>query len=76
MRQDHACRWVTAGEVRLHGKRHVLAVDRSEGTSRHVLASLQPLRSGEVIWVQWLLVGARIPRAVQHPDRGGRQNVC
>jgi type IV secretion system coupling TraD/TrwB family protein len=69
-----ACRWVNAGEIRLHGQQPVLAVDRSEDTSRHVLASLQPLRSGEVIRVQWLLVGARIPRAVQHPDHGGRED--
>jgi hypothetical protein len=56
------CRWVKAGENRLRGTHQLLAVDRAHDTSRHLLATLQPLRPGEVVRVQWLLVGARIPR--------------
>jgi hypothetical protein len=62
-------RRVRAGEVRLRGKR-LLAVDRVEDTSRHVLACLQPVQPGEMVRVQ---CGARIPRAVQRPDGGDRQ---
>jgi hypothetical protein len=54
-------RWCKAGEIRLRGARQLLAVDRAEDTSRHLLAVLQPLTPGEVVWVQWLLVGARAP---------------
>ena len=36
-------RWHKAGEVRLRGRRHLLAVERAEDTSRHLLAALQPL---------------------------------
>jgi hypothetical protein len=56
------CRWVKAGELRLRGHQQLLAVDRGEQTSRHVLAALQPLQSGERVRVQWLIVGARAPR--------------
>jgi hypothetical protein len=56
------CRWVKAGELRLRGQQQLLAVDRGEETSRHVLAALQPLHSDERVRVQWLMVGARAPR--------------
>lgn len=56
------CRWVKAGELRLRGQHQLLGVDRGEDTSRHVLAALQPLHSGERVRVQWLMVGARAPR--------------
>ncbi|MBV9483811.1 MAG: type IV secretory system conjugative DNA transfer family protein [Acidobacteria bacterium] len=55
-------RWVKAGEVRLRGTERLLAVDRAQETSRHLLATLQPLHPGEIIRVQWLIVGARTPR--------------
>ena len=58
-------RWVKAGEIRLRGKHQLLAVDRGEETSRHLLAALQPLTPGERVRVQWLVVGARAP----HPPR-------
>lgn len=61
-------RWVKAGELRLRGRRHLLAVERGEETSRHLLAALQPLHPGEVVRVQWLLVGARISRAALNLD--------
>lgn len=54
--------WRKAGEVRLRGIQQLLAVDRGDDTSRHLLAALQPLMPGEVVRVQWLLVGARAPR--------------
>lgn len=71
--RDSRPRRVRAGEVRLRGKR-LLAVDRIEDTSRHVLACLQPVQPGELVRVQWLLVGARIPRAAQCPDGGDRED--
>lgn len=55
-------RRVKAGEIRLRGAGQLLAVERGEDTSRHVLAALQPRHPGEVVRVQWLIVGARAPR--------------
>jgi hypothetical protein len=40
----------------------MLAVDRGDATSRHVLAALHPLQAGDVARVQWLIVAARAPR--------------
>lgn len=60
--------WVKAGEIRLRGTRQLLAVDRGDDTSRHLLATLQPRRPGEVARVQWLIVGARAPRP-PHDDQ-------
>ncbi len=57
---------VKAGEIRLRGAGQLLAIDRGEDTSRHLLAAVQPLHRGEVVRVQWLLVAARAPR----PPRG------
>lgn len=54
--------WVKAGEMRLRGVHRLLAIDRSQVASRHLLAALQPLHSGELVRIQWLLVGARRPR--------------
>jgi Type IV secretion-system coupling protein DNA-binding domain len=58
-------RWIKAGEIRLRGVGQLLAVERGEDTSRHVLATLQPREPGELVRVQWLIVGARAP----HPSR-------
>jgi hypothetical protein len=56
-------RWANAGELRLRGTgQQLLAAQRGEETSRHVLAALQPLRPGEVVRVQGLIVAARAPR--------------
>ncbi len=61
--------WCKAGEIRLRGKHQLLAVDRGDDTSRHLLAALQPLTPGEVVRLQWLLVAARAPGAVWLPQR-------
>jgi Type IV secretion-system coupling protein DNA-binding domain len=61
-------RWIRAGEIRLRGVGQLLAVERGGDTSRHVLAALQPRQSGDVVRVQWLIVGARALRpARNHP---------
>lgn len=64
-----AYRWRKAGEIRLRGPHHLLAVERAGEANRHILAALQPLQVGEVVRVQWLLVGARAPRAAWLPER-------
>lgn len=63
------CGWRKAGEIRLRGPHHLLDADRAEEVNRHILAALQPLRAGEVVRVQWLIVGARAPRAAWLPER-------
>jgi hypothetical protein len=55
-------RWIKAGEIRLRGVGQLLAVERGGDTSRHVLAALQPRKRGDLVRVQWLIVGARTPR--------------
>ena len=60
-------RYQAAGEVRLRGGGDLLALGRAEDTSRHVLAALQPLETGEVVRVQWLITGARAPRWMTSP---------
>jgi hypothetical protein len=73
----YRCRWIKAGELRLRGTgQQLLAVDRGEETSRHVLASLQPLHSGEVVRVQWLIVGARAPRPPRNHQDGTASPVA
>lgn len=56
-----------AGEARLRGFGDLLALGRAEDASRHVLAALQPLETGEIVWVQWLITGARAPRWITAP---------
>jgi hypothetical protein len=60
-------KYQAAGEARLRGGGHLLAVSRAEDTSRHTLAALQPLQTGEVVRVQWLITGARAPRWITAP---------
>jgi len=57
-----------AAELRLTNMWTSLAEDRVESVATAQLAALQPLPSGAVVRVQWLLVGARIPRAALDPD--------
>lgn len=61
-------RYQAAGEARLKGGGDLLALGRAEDTSRHVLAALQPLETGEVVRVQWIITGARAPRWITAPD--------
>lgn len=55
-------RWRLAAEVRLVGSSGLLATDLAEDVSRHIVAALQPLHSGETLRLQWLLAGAPSPR--------------
>jgi len=57
-----------AREARSTGAAEPLATNRAVETSRRVIASLQPLGSGEVVRVQWLLVGALAPRWITRTD--------
>ena len=57
-----------AAEARLTSLLRPLAHDRAERASTAVLASLQPLMSGEQITLQWLFTGVPAPA----PDDDGR----
>ncbi|MGH3539304.1 MAG: helicase HerA domain-containing protein [Pseudonocardiaceae bacterium] len=61
-------RFQIAVQLRLRGATELLAVDRDEDTSRHLLAALQPLNAGEIVRVQWLFTGAPPPRYVTSTD--------
>ncbi|MGH3772708.1 MAG: type IV secretory system conjugative DNA transfer family protein [Pseudonocardiaceae bacterium] len=62
-------RWRVAKELRLSGTRQLLDTRRAGDTARHVLASLQPLNSGEQIRIQWIITGARPSWRVRHDDK-------
>jgi hypothetical protein len=62
--QRPARRWRVAVEARVRGGEALLAVDRADDTSRHLLAALQPLEPGESVRVQWIITAARAPRWV------------
>jgi hypothetical protein len=64
---EQPIRFRFAGEAGLKSTGELLAVDRGEDTSRHLLAALQPLESGELVRVQWLLAGALGPRWAVDP---------
>jgi Type IV secretion-system coupling protein DNA-binding domain len=57
-----------AAEIGLKGGGELLAIERAEATSRHLLAALQPLHPGEVVCLQWLFTGARAPRWISRLD--------
>ncbi|MGH3937413.1 MAG: type IV secretory system conjugative DNA transfer family protein [Pseudonocardiaceae bacterium] len=61
--------WRIAKELRLTGTRQLLDTRRAEDTARHVLASVQPLNSGELVRVQWIIAGARPSWHVRHDDK-------
>ena len=52
-------------ELRATSRSFPLAVDRVESSAAALLASLVPLSRGEVIRLQWLLVGAPVPGVVR-----------
>ena len=54
-----------AAEWRLSSRRRSLGVDRTKVTAAGLLASLQPLASGELVCVQWTLTGAGTPPPVR-----------
>lgn len=66
--EGRSCRWRIARELRLTGTRQLLDHRRAEDTARHVLASLQPLNTGERIRVQWIIAGARPGWRARHDD--------
>lgn len=57
-----------ATEIRLRGGAELLGTDRADDTSRHLIASMQPLQPGEIVRLQWLMSGARAPRWVARLD--------
>lgn len=63
------CRWRVATELRLTGRRQLLDTRRAADTARQVLASLQPLHSGERVRVQWIIAGARPGWRARHDDK-------
>jgi hypothetical protein len=63
------CRWRIATELRLTGRRQLLDTRRAADTARQVLASLQPLHSGEQMRVQWIIAGARPGWRARHDDK-------
>lgn len=64
---DLSLRRQVAAEARLKSTGGLLATDRGTDVSRYLLAALQPLNSGEVARVQWLLTGALPPRWATDP---------
>lgn len=61
-------RWQVAKELRLSGTRQLLDIRRADDTARQILAALQPLHSGEIIRVQWIIAGARPSWRARHDD--------
>ena len=61
--------WPIGKELRLTGTRQLLDIRRADDTARHMLASLQPLHSGEQVRVQWIIAGARPSRQARHDDK-------
>jgi hypothetical protein len=60
-----------AAEWRLTSQRRVLSAERAQITAAGLLASLQPLRAGELVCVQWILTGAGTPSPVRDQRRQG-----
>lgn len=54
-----------ATELRLTTSRRPLRTTDLEGVSAALLSSLQPLRAGERLVIQWLLTPARVPKPVR-----------
>lgn len=65
-------RAVLAAEWRLSSRYRSLGVDRISMTAAGLLASLQPLKAGEMVCVQWTLTGAGTPPPVRDIRRGQR----
>lgn len=59
----------TAGELRLTSSQRVLAHSRAESTVAAFLASLQPLRQGEVVRAQWIVAKLATPGPSPNTDR-------
>lgn len=64
---ERPTRFQSAAEAHLKSTGELLALDRAEDTSRHLLAALQPVEAGEQVRVQWLLGGALAPRWALDP---------
>lgn len=65
---DRPCQWQHAKELRLTGRRQLLDTRRAADTARQVLASLQPLHTGERVRVQWIIAGARPGWRARHDN--------
>jgi hypothetical protein len=53
-----------AVEAKVRGSETLLAMERADDTSGHLLAALQPLEPGESVRLQWIITAARAPRWV------------
>ena len=75
MASRRRCR--VAAEWRLTSQRRALSTERAAMTASGLLASLQPLKAGELVCVQWILTGAGTPSPVRRQsgqqDRSARQ---
>lgn len=65
--KTRSVQWRAACELRITHLSHQLAVDRAEASAAAMLGSLGQLGTREAAYIQWLIVGARIPRA-RRPD--------
>ncbi len=59
-------------EWRLTSHRRALSTERAAMTASGLLASLQPLKAGELVCVQWILTGAGTPSPVRR--QSGQQD--
>lgn len=55
--------WQAVTELKITHLSHALAVERAEATAAALLGSLSQLGPGETAYLQWMLVGTRVPRA-------------
>lgn len=62
--------WTAAVELGLSANHRPLRTNNLGAVSAAVLGSLQPLRSGEQVVVQWTICPARLPRPVRLPGAG------
>jgi len=63
--------WTTAVEIGLTNKSLPLSIPAPNDTSTSILASLQPLRVGEAILVQWVITSAL---GISLPDKNSQSN--
>jgi hypothetical protein len=62
-------------EVATTATNRALRIDRAEAASAALLATLQPLREGEQVVVQWLVSPAAIPRPPRLPDKSKDERI-
>jgi Type IV secretion-system coupling protein DNA-binding domain len=65
--------WQAVTELRITHLSHPLAAERAESTAAALLGSLSQLGPSETAYIQWMLVGKRIPRARATNDPSARE---